>query len=89
MKAITEVTDGLSNTLVIVVAGEPVIWTRPDELEFHPKKPLPKHGGHFDDGFHAVLADGSVRFVQKGIDEHVLRTLITADAGDNPPAEKK
>src|SRR5439155_17093192 len=36
------VTDGLSNTLMIVEANEAVTWTKPDDLAFDPNKPLPK-----------------------------------------------
>ncbi|HEX3149188.1 MAG TPA: DUF1559 domain-containing protein [Gemmataceae bacterium] len=57
-----QVTDGLSNTWMVVEAEEGVPWTKPDELEFDPKKPLPKLGTKFKGGFHALYGDGSVRF---------------------------
>jgi hypothetical protein len=82
MKTIADVSDGTSNTLLIVEAGESVIWTKPEELTYDPKKPLPTLGGHFADGFCAALADGSVRFIRKGIDEKTLRALITANGGE-------
>src|SRR5262245_41268665 len=39
---IVAITDGTSNTVMAAEAAEPVIWTKPDELEYDPKKPLPK-----------------------------------------------
>src|ERR1019366_4800834 len=38
------ITDGTSNTIFVVEAAEPTIWTRPEELPFDPKGPLPKLG---------------------------------------------
>ena len=55
--------DGTSNTVGVVEAGEPCIWTKPDDLPFDPKKPLPKLGGLFDGDFHVALMDGSVQKV--------------------------
>src|SRR5207253_463406 len=60
-----DIPDGTSNTIMAVEAGKPVIWTKPDDLPFHPDKALPKLGGLFPDGFHAALCDGSVRFIRR------------------------
>ena len=60
-----------------------VPWTKPDELVYDAKKPLPKLGGQFPEGFHAIFADGSPHFFKKDIyaDEPTLRALITRDDG--------
>jgi hypothetical protein len=83
MKSIVDIMDGTSNTLMVVEAGEPVIWTKPDEPEFDPKKPLPKLGGHFADGLNVLFADGSTRFLRKSLDEKTLKALITADGKED------
>lgn len=89
--------DGRSNTILFVVAGEPVPWTKPADLPFEEGKPLPALGGAFQtDGgllglygvkskearFHAVFADGSDRLVRKQGDERRLRALITRNGGE-------
>jgi hypothetical protein len=92
-------TDGTSNTLLVVEAGEAVPWTKPDELAYDAKKPLPKLGGLFPEGIHAALADGSVKFLDRKAPEVVLRALITPAGGEvfdwssvplaSPPAGKR
>jgi hypothetical protein len=69
--------DGTSNTFLIVEAGEPVPWTKPQELAYSSRLPLPKLGGLLPDGFHAALADGSVVFVTGENDEQTIRACVT------------
>ena len=49
-----QVTDGLSNTILIIVVGEnrSVIWTKPDDMDFDPEHPLAGLGAVADEGFH-------------------------------------
>jgi prepilin-type processing-associated H-X9-DG protein len=75
-------TDGTSNTLLVVEAGEAVPWSKPADVDFDPAKPLPKLGGLFPKGFNTAFADGSVRFIKKGVDEKTLKALITRNGGE-------
>jgi hypothetical protein len=74
--------DGLPNTILIVEGAEPVPWTKPEDLPYSRTAPLPKLGGEFKGGTHAVFADGTVRWIPADISEETLRALITCDGGE-------
>jgi hypothetical protein len=74
--------DGTSNTIMIAEAGDPVVWTKPDDLEYDPAKPLPKLGTDPTGGFIAAMADGSVRVITPKVTEKTLRAAITAAGGE-------
>jgi hypothetical protein len=80
--------DGTSNVIIFVEAKEPTIWTKPDDLPFDPKLPLPKFGVS-PGGFQAAFADGSVRWIPANVTEKALRPYLTADNGTpREPLEK-
>jgi hypothetical protein len=74
--------DGTSNTGMIFEGGEPVVWTKPADLTYDEKKPLPKLGGLFDGEFYVAMGDGSVRRIKKDPDEKELRKLIMPADGE-------
>jgi prepilin-type processing-associated H-X9-DG protein len=76
------ITDGTSNTGMVFEAGEPVVWTKPADMLFDEKKPLPKLGGLFDGECNVVMCDGSVKRLKKGADEKELRKLIMPADGN-------
>jgi hypothetical protein len=73
----------------VVEGGEAVPWTKPQDIPFDGKT-VPKLGGLFADGFHAAMADGTVRFVPKGADERAIRAAITPRGGEaiDPPGKE-
>jgi prepilin-type processing-associated H-X9-DG protein len=78
---LTSITDGTSNTILVAEAADPVIWTKPDEMEFGPNK-VPQIGGVFGTGTNVLFADGSVRFLRKGLDQRTLANLIQIADGN-------
>jgi hypothetical protein len=74
--------DGLSNTILVVEAGEAVPWTKPDELAYDPQKPLPKLGGIFKGITNVLLGDATVRPLSPKVSEKTIRAAITPAGGE-------
>jgi hypothetical protein len=77
------ITDGSSLTIGVVEASEAVPWTKPADLPYDAKKPLPRMGGtQLPGGFLAGFLDGTVRYVSNRVDEKTIRALITRAGGE-------
>ncbi len=76
--------DGTAGTILLVDAGRPVPWTKPEDLGYDPEQPLPELQRVFRDGFWACMVDGSRRWVKHDTREATLRALITRNGGDQP-----
>ena len=81
---IADFTDGTSNTILAVEAHRDaaVIWTKPDDLAVDFKNLLKGLKGAREGGFHAMLCDGSVRFISDNIDVKTLAALFTRNGGE-------
>ena len=81
--------DGTSNTILVVEAGDPVEWTKPDDLDASPGKPFPKMGGNVwrNGRFQALLGDGSVKALRPDLPEPTLRALVTHSGGETLPPD--
>ncbi len=83
-------TDGTSNTILFVEAGEAVPWTRPQDIPLSlyadgttmKARTIPKLGGMFDGDFHMVMADGAVKFVKRDPPMEKLIPFITPGQGE-------
>jgi hypothetical protein len=82
MPKIVSITDGTANTGMVFEAGDPVIWSKPADLHFDQKKPLPKLGGMFDGEILVAMCDGSVKHLKKKADEEQLKYLIMPADGN-------
>ncbi len=87
--------DGLENTILVAEARDLIAWSKPQDLAYDPGGRLPSLGFgsarlfYFAcyevgrrPGFHALFADGSVRFVATDAGEPTLRALITRNGGE-------
>ncbi len=79
---LVDITDGTSNTLLVVEGGTAVPWTKPVDLAYAPTGALPALGGAFPDVIHAAFADGSVMALKRKLDEKLLRAAITRNGGE-------
>lgn len=76
-------TDGLSNTVALVEAGPPVLWYKPEDIEFDPNAPLPKMTSPWSDNrIEAAFFDGHLRFFWLGQREDLWKAAITSDGGE-------
>lgn len=86
---IAGITDGTSNTIAIVEAAEPVIWTKPDDVMLPgnvlPKDLKKKFGGLQPGGFNVAMWDGSVRFIRDTINDRTLGLLLNPRDGQAIP----
>ncbi len=82
---ISDVHDGLSNTLMVIAGGDPVPWAKPDDYDYDPKKGFPAdYAKALDDLLLAAFADGSVRTINLAklkVRDETLRRLIERSDG--------
>lgn len=96
-----EFPDGTSNTLMLVEAAHPVIWTAPDDVAYDADQPAPELGGIFNmagrfsffgenrkKGFNAAFADGRTQFFPAQLSPVTLRALLTRDGGEKLPDDE-
>jgi len=78
--------DGPSNSLAVVESKEGTPWTKPDDLPFDESAPpspsLYGAGSEHPDGFNALFADGSVRFLKTTIKPAWFKAIITVAGGE-------
>jgi hypothetical protein len=84
---ITDITDGTSNTIMIVEAANPVPWSKPEDIPYVPGKPVPKVGIVPGGLFHATFCDGSVRSFAKPPRDATFHLLIQRNDGQPIPAD--
>jgi hypothetical protein len=67
---------GASNIILVVEAGDPVIWTKPEDIDYDADKPMPVLKPIYQRGILALKADGSVFSVTKDFKESAMRASI-------------
>lgn len=75
------VSDGLSNTLMLVESKQDIHWAEPRDLDFGDEGLLDSLGGFEDGIFAGTFGDCSSRSISKWVGEEVLRELLTRAGG--------
>jgi hypothetical protein len=78
---IGEISDGMSNTIFVTTAKTAVPWTKPDELDFAPNRPLPPLDDRFG-GALTFMGDGTVWLLPKSTPDLKLRAMITRNGNE-------
>jgi hypothetical protein len=78
---VSQITDGTSNTIMLVEAKRDVPWTKPEDIAFDAERPLPSLGGFLDGMFAVGMADGSVGILNVDLPKDKLKWLILRNDG--------
>jgi hypothetical protein len=76
------ITDGTSNTLAVAEIGPPVPWTKPVDVAYSSRKPLPELAPPFKNIWNVAMGDGSVHAFRPVIDPVTLRQLVERADGE-------
>jgi serine/threonine protein kinase len=82
-----EITDGTATTMLIAEGAKAVPWTKPEDLEVSPDRPLPALGGLFEGGYLVAMVNGQVLFVRDTVTEETLRAVLSPRGNEIVPAD--
>ena len=78
---ISDITDGTSNTLLVVEAKRNIPWMKPEDIPFDPEIPAPQLGGFVPGKFAAVMADGRTCVFERSKVADILPWMIRRNDG--------
>lgn len=76
------ITDGMTYTILFVESKKAVPWTKPEDISYDERTPVPKFGGWYRARFFVAMCDGSIRSFPHDWDERMLRNAITPNDGE-------
>jgi thiol-disulfide isomerase/thioredoxin len=75
--SIAEVSDRAGMTLMVVETRRSIPWTKPVDILYDARGPLPKIGGFHEEGFNALVATGDALFIAPPRKEEFLRSMLS------------
>jgi thiol-disulfide isomerase/thioredoxin len=75
--SIAEVSDRAGMTLMVVETRRSVPWTKPVDIPYDARGPLPKFGWFHEEGFNALVATGEALFIAPPKREEFLRSMLS------------
>lgn len=85
-----KITHGLSESVLVGECRHNVPWTKPEDLPLDltiPLSGLGSHHGYHNNGFNAVFADDSVRFLKSTINQRTLTHILSRTDSGVAPAD--
>ncbi len=77
-----EITDGTSNTILVLETDAFVPWTEPDDLRWAQGGHAPRLASPHRGGAHALMADGTTKFLKPTILPQILLAILTINGGE-------
>jgi hypothetical protein len=77
-----DITDGTSNTVMVVETVDGCEWTKPDDIAFNNKLEIEKLLRFVDNQTTVAFCDGSVRAIKKGKGDKFWRLLVQKNDGE-------
>lgn len=85
-----QVTDGASRSLMVVETKLDIPWTKPEDIPYDAQGEPLELGGNFVGGFHALMCDGTIKYLANddltGLVQRVELAGLSANIGSTPPA---
>jgi hypothetical protein len=82
-RGLFQITDGTSNTIMVVTAKDGVPWTKPEDFEVTVGGPIvPRLDTKFGSGPLVLFADGLVRPMRRSLPDMVWYQAMTAEGGE-------
>jgi prepilin-type processing-associated H-X9-DG protein len=80
-------TDGTSNTVMVVEARKPVVWTRPDDYQYDEKNPGAGLLFWARGVCNVAFCDGSVQTISASTRAKIINALFTRNGGETVPID--
>ncbi len=79
---IRHITDGTSNTILVLETDRSIPWTMPDNAHWTEGGAAPHWPAPTPPRAHALFADGSTRFIKATVSPQTLMMLLTMNGGE-------